>query len=147
MSVATYKRKQKLAQGAVKRAVAKGVLIPPTECSRCNTPCKPRAHHPDYDKPLEVIWLCASCHNDVHGNDSVFIKTAAEKAMNIIKPLPRLLFYNGGVNKERTKLTGVKSPLPCSTILQKSQITDEDIFLGDTHAFSRGVAIRMRVVA
>jgi len=25
------------------------------------------AHHPDYDRPLDVIWLCNKHHNEVHG--------------------------------------------------------------------------------
>lgn len=24
------------------------------------------AHHPDYDKPLDVIWCCRNCHWDLH---------------------------------------------------------------------------------
>jgi hypothetical protein len=26
------------------------------------------AHHPDYTKPLEVIWLCRKHHEDLHRN-------------------------------------------------------------------------------
>jgi hypothetical protein len=26
-------------------------------------------HHPDYDKPLEVVWVCRSCHLDIHAEE------------------------------------------------------------------------------
>jgi hypothetical protein len=25
-----------------------------------------QAHHPDYDKPLLIVWLCANCHRKIH---------------------------------------------------------------------------------
>lgn len=34
-------------------------------CGRLNT----EAHHPDYDAPLDVVWLCARCHRAVHGQE------------------------------------------------------------------------------
>jgi hypothetical protein len=43
-------------------AVRTGKLIRPSRCSRCGLICKPQAHHPDYSKPLEVIWACRECH-------------------------------------------------------------------------------------
>lgn len=54
---------RKLAQDAVKN----GTLVRPTVCDGCNLE-KDRieGHHPDYSKPLEVIWLCVSCHRKIH---------------------------------------------------------------------------------
>ena len=48
-------------------ALREGFMMRPDKCSDCNKECKPDAHHPDYSKPLEVIWLCRECHNKEHG--------------------------------------------------------------------------------
>ena len=43
-----------------------GLLIRPTKCKKCKKECKTQAHHKDYTKPSEVIWLCRSCHTKLH---------------------------------------------------------------------------------
>ena len=53
------------ARTAVSNALHLGKLIRPDHCSECNKRCKPEAHHEDYSKPLEVVWLCNECHNKV----------------------------------------------------------------------------------
>ena len=45
------------------RAIRSGKLIP-QPCA-CGNP-KSQAHHEDYSKPLDVMWLCASCHQKRH---------------------------------------------------------------------------------
>ena len=55
-----------IAQNATNRAIRKGVLIRPNECSECLDICKAQAHHDNYNKPLEVRWLCRMCHNAWH---------------------------------------------------------------------------------
>lgn len=47
-------------------AVRDGKLLRPDHCSKCSKPCKPQAHHADYNKPLEVTWLCRRCHYQEH---------------------------------------------------------------------------------
>ena len=55
-------------RGQVARAIKKGILIRPKKCSRCNEDNKTiRAHHPNYSNPLNIIWLCKSCHQREHG--------------------------------------------------------------------------------
>lgn len=51
----------------VSRALRQGVLVKPKECSWCGNDQRPiHGHHPDYDRPLMVVWICADCHQEHH---------------------------------------------------------------------------------
>jgi hypothetical protein len=54
------------AYDAVKYALKKGRLQKGA-CQHCGATEHVHAHHEDYSKPLDVIWLCPSCHLDEHG--------------------------------------------------------------------------------
>jgi hypothetical protein len=51
------------AHDAAGNAERDGKLLRPTLCEGCSLP-KQRIekHHPDYSKPLLVVWLCKPCH-------------------------------------------------------------------------------------
>lgn len=53
-----------LARQAVRKALVSGKLkrLPCKECGEVKTD----AHHPDYSKPLEVVWLCEPHHYHIH---------------------------------------------------------------------------------
>lgn len=51
------------------RAIENKILIRPTVCSQCGKTGAIEAHHPDYNKPLEVTWLCQPCHHEWHKNN------------------------------------------------------------------------------
>ena len=59
-------KKRKDANQYVKLAIKFGDLTRPDTCDRCGKECKPEAHHEDYDKPLDVMWLCKECHEGAH---------------------------------------------------------------------------------
>jgi RNase P subunit RPR2 len=55
------------AHSLVNNKVAYGEVIKPTICEHCSAESyKLQAHHTDYSKPLEVIWLCTKCHGKQH---------------------------------------------------------------------------------
>jgi len=57
------------ARAALKLAVKKGTIKEGDNCAICNAGWGGGylvAHHQDYSKPLEVDWLCPSCHSKVH---------------------------------------------------------------------------------
>lgn len=61
------------AQNKVERAIKTGFLIRPKTCSKCKQTkifkdgrSGIQAHHCDYNKPLEVLWLCQKCHHAWH---------------------------------------------------------------------------------
>ena len=50
-------------------AVARGDLIRPDRCPKCKQETDSKemhAHHHDYEKPLEVEWMCRTCHTEDH---------------------------------------------------------------------------------
>ena len=53
-----------LAHSSVARAIRNGSLLR-LPCIKCGKE-KSVAHHEDYDKPLEVMWLCQPCHKQRH---------------------------------------------------------------------------------
>ena len=62
----TVHREKHLAHRAVMRAVHRGRVVRPASCSRCGSVCAPHAHHHDYTKRLDVVWLCRQCHAAAH---------------------------------------------------------------------------------
>lgn len=57
-------KRRTAAHNAVARAIAKGLLIR-QPCERCGNE-KSLAHHDDYDRKLDVMWLCQPCHKQRH---------------------------------------------------------------------------------
>ncbi len=65
-----YHRKQRQlhpekekAHHAVSYALRTSRLTRPSHCEDCLKRRFVQAHHEDYDKPLDVDWLCTECHS------------------------------------------------------------------------------------
>lgn len=54
------------ARRRLKYALISGKMKRPKECDFCLQEITPEAHHPDYNQPLLIIWLCKACHEGVH---------------------------------------------------------------------------------
>lgn len=79
--VAAHK-KERNASARLRYAIRSGRVLRPGRCDACNTNCTPHGHHFDYNRALEVIWLCASCHRDNHSHHPRPIKA---KVLELVK--------------------------------------------------------------
>jgi ribosomal protein S27AE len=56
-----------IAHQALHRAIDYGLIQRPDACSKCGaSDVLIDGHHEDYSKPLDVEWLCTSCHRLLH---------------------------------------------------------------------------------
>jgi translation elongation factor EF-G len=54
------------ARKKIKTALRNGSMVRPNVCESCGKELFVEAHHEDYSKPLDVNWLCKSCHWEHH---------------------------------------------------------------------------------
>jgi ribosomal protein S27AE len=59
-------QKKKYAITMIGNAIRDKKLDKPSKCSNCNSEGRIHGHHDDYDKPIEVRWLCSKCHRSWH---------------------------------------------------------------------------------
>lgn len=58
---------KRAAHVALGNAIRRGDILKPEACQECGTkPKRIEGHHRDYRKPLDVVWLCRSCHVAEH---------------------------------------------------------------------------------
>lgn len=60
-----YKNREKILIKAKVYRITKRRYPRPQACSICGD-LNGQPHHPDYSKPLDVIWLCKKHHDQVH---------------------------------------------------------------------------------
>lgn len=60
-----YKNKQK-AVAIVQRNLLSGKLKRIDQCEVCGINKSEHAHHEDYSKPLDILWVCIKCHGYIH---------------------------------------------------------------------------------
>jgi hypothetical protein len=73
-----YSYSSRNASHQVEFALKRGEIKRPDKCESCGQKGTPnriwkstlRAHHDNYNKPLEVRWLCYNCHYEWHKNNT-----------------------------------------------------------------------------
>lgn len=65
-------KKRSFANQEVARAKRRG-LIAVGPCAACGATERIEAHHPDYDSPRMIVWLCQWHHKQLHASDPVYI--------------------------------------------------------------------------
>jgi len=88
------------AQNIVEKAIKKGI-IKPQPCERCGAHGKFRdgrnevqAHHSNYNKPLDVVWLCQKCHYEWHKNNKAIPRE--EVMQDEVSSIPTVDVISGG---------------------------------------------------
>jgi hypothetical protein len=59
-------REKLRARHRVAMRVRRGQMMKPDRCALCKTVGPVQQHHPDYRRPLDVVWVCALCHTEIH---------------------------------------------------------------------------------
>jgi hypothetical protein len=69
--------KKRQANMIVGNAISSKKISKPKECEECSVKdVRLEGHHDDYNKPLEVRWLCSACHRAWHKENGPGVNAA-----------------------------------------------------------------------
>ena len=71
------------ARQEIRWMIARGETERADNCSKCGKKCKTVGHHPDYNKPREVEWLCPRCHTITHCGSPILKVLAAQREVEV----------------------------------------------------------------
>ncbi len=63
--ITSDERWKQAARQSTRAAVKRGQIKKLNNCEICGQNGT-QTHHPDYTKPLWVVWLCKECHDNLH---------------------------------------------------------------------------------
>lgn len=90
-------RRKAAAHRMVKAAIERGEITrKPCERPNCKYKGKVIAHHADYDKPLDVEWLCLPHHAEAHGHTARYkpAENHVRQSLNHVTDGARAEYYN-----------------------------------------------------
>lgn len=73
------------AYSIVEEAIKNGELIRPDVCSKCGKNDDIVAHHDNYSRPLDVVWLCISCDRQLHADLRRKSSVRPKKKSNLVE--------------------------------------------------------------
>lgn len=100
------------ANGLVNSRRQRGAFVVPETCMKCGrVPSRMDSHHPDYDKPDEVLWLCRRCHMRGHHRPEYIADLTPVKLVARDPSLPPPVPHNNGGRKGPTGTAKGRAPL------------------------------------
>ena len=78
-------RASDLSQNLLEEAIERGIVERKSKCDECGSSCVfsdgrtgIQAHHSDYNKPLDIMWLCQRCHHEWHKKNTAVERNQGE---------------------------------------------------------------------
>lgn len=108
----------------VAKALRVGELEKPSNCSGCGRneyDVFIEGHHPDYSKPLEVVWLCKECHLSEHRK--IGSKAGRKKKIQSEKAKETMVVYLTGEQKESILKYCEKTNIPFSNLVKQMLVS------------------------
>ncbi len=113
-----------------KRAEKDSKITRPVLCEACNEEKVLIRHHRDYDKPLEITWLCYSCHKKEHdANKELKDPNITSKVIQVTG------FTHMVVKAEGERQTGELKNDPCRVVSMKEVFHQFAEELNNKHKF------------
>lgn len=80
------RKKRKMCYSVYEKGLRDGVIVRPDKCSRCDTAKGViQGHHKDHSKPLDVEWLCSTCHGEVKSEAEGKLSKVSVDEMSALK--------------------------------------------------------------